>query len=589
MHRAKPRGAAACGQFRKLCHRERCVAESRVAACFAVLGQASGWPVGATGERAAEALGTALVRTVDVAAFVAGLRSTEEGSPASNRLAPSRRSAMSLLQALNLPVPKLFPLRGGGTPPPLTDPPSRASRPPIASAAAKPPIQAGVLPPGGGTPDPRAEALKQRGAIETRRAQTFQLLMRLQKVLPLVTLTLANNPGDDLKTLQDQHARLVKGIDDAKSTLSQAEADLRVIGNPAAKGDELAAVTARHRRAPNAGDITAPGLEAPQGKVNGSLPVEPAKPLKGASSNRHAQGKAESDLSRKDSGGKRIAAFEVRWAEDGDQFYTRVLSAITRDAAFRGVSSDEFNAVSTAEPQTLLALVAALHQSYAMRHSDRKAGQKLKIEFSASYSKDPRAGSGSLSGKVMSLVNDAVAAKSKPAGPVTAASGASAMLARFAADADRKGWSGVNFSVKNDGRATAVTSMERAGSEGARPKGAPELRSPGREGVGNLHGDRRRVQRELGRPLLPRCQDRRNAVHEVVQGTRRPEGAASAGSPDESSPRKTSSSWKPGWCIRSGSTRRFVTSARRHWRRQTRFLSRTCPTRSPASSCPSAR
>ncbi len=176
-----------------------------------------------------------------------------------------------------------------------------------------------------------------------------------------------------------------------------------------------------------------------------------------------------------DPSGKRTAAFEVRWAEDGDQFYTRVLSAITRDSAFRGVPSDQFNAASTAEPQTLMGLVAAFHRSYAMGHSDRKAGQKLKIQFSASYSKDAQMWSSSLTGKTMSLVDEA-AAKPKPAQPAAApASGATAMLARFAAEADRNGWAGANFTVKNDGRATVVTSMEKVGSEGGSPKGTPEL------------------------------------------------------------------------------------------------------------------
>ena len=210
-----------------------------------------------------------------------------------------------------------------------------------------------------------------------------------------------------------------------------------------------------------------------------ALPVE-AEPLTGA--DRRAEGEAKSVSSRKsppDPSGKRTAVFEVRWVEDGDQFYTRVLAAIKRDAAFKGIPSDQFNAVSTAEPQTLMALVAAFHRSWAMRHSDRKAGQKLKIQFSASYTKAPREYSSSLTGKTLSLVVDA-AEKTQPARPTApVATGAAAMLARFAADADRKGWAGVNFKVKNDGGTTVVTSMERVGSQGARPQGAPELTEAG--------------------------------------------------------------------------------------------------------------
>ena len=206
-----------------------------------------------------------------------------------------------------------------------------------------------------------------------------------------------------------------------------------------------------------------------------ALPVE-AEPAN--EPGRRAENKSKSVSARKspeDPSEKRTAVFEVRWVEDGDQFYTRVLAAIKRDAAFKGIPSDQFNAVSTAEPQTLMALVAAFHQSWAMRHADRKAGQKLKIRFSASYTKAPREYSSSLTGKTLSLVDDA-AEKTQPVRPTApVATGAAAMLARFAADADRKGWAGVNFKVKNDSGITVVTSMERVGSAGARPNGALEL------------------------------------------------------------------------------------------------------------------
>lgn len=177
--------------------------------------------------------------------------------------------------------------------------------------------------------------------------------------------------------------------------------------------------------------------------------------------------------------GERSAVIEVRWVEDGGAFYTRVLAAIRASSAFRGIPPDQFNASSSAEPRTLMQLVAAFHQSYAMAHSDRKAGEKLKIRFGANYTSRPREWSSSLTGKTMSLVGDPNATKAgnaaKAAPAAARPTGAGAMLARFAADADRKGWAGVNFSVRNNGEATVVASMERVGSEGKRPPGAPEL------------------------------------------------------------------------------------------------------------------
>jgi hypothetical protein len=127
--------------------------------------------------------------------------------------------------------------------------------PPPTQAVAKPPTLPVAKPPGGGTTDPRAEAVKLRGAIESRRAQAFELLMRLQKVLPLLTMKVANTGGDEQSKLKGQLALLVRSIDDAKSTLSRAEADLRVVDNPASKGESwprssIASARPRRRATP---------------------------------------------------------------------------------------------------------------------------------------------------------------------------------------------------------------------------------------------------------------------------------------------------------------------------------------------------
>lgn len=169
---------------------------------------------------------------------------------------------MSLLQTLGLPPP---PTARGPVGPVPTVRPAVPSTP-----MAAPPAKAAPGPAQDKAADPRAEAVKLRGAVESRRQHALELLVRLQKVLPLLTSKLANTAGDEQKKLKDQHALLVRSIDDAKRALSRAEADLQVIDNPGSKGEELAAVIDRQRKAPKAGDISAPGLEAPQGKAGES-------------------------------------------------------------------------------------------------------------------------------------------------------------------------------------------------------------------------------------------------------------------------------------------------------------------------------
>jgi len=178
------------------------------------------------------------------------------------------------------------------------------------------------------------------------------------------------------------------------------------------------------------------------------------------------------------SSGPRSATFEVTWAEDSDRFYARVLAAVMHDGAFRGISADQFNAISTDEPQPLMTLVADFHEAYAMRHSDRSEKQKLKIQFSADYNPQPEMWSSSLTGKKLSLVEQAPPAK--PAAPqaaptATASSGVIKSLARMAAEADRGGWAGFAFAIKDDGRGPVVMSMEKVKPQSAPAQGMAVL------------------------------------------------------------------------------------------------------------------
>jgi hypothetical protein len=175
--------------------------------------------------------------------------------------------------------------------------------------------------------------------------------------------------------------------------------------------------------------------------------------------------------------GPRSVTVQVHWTEDSDQFYSRVLAALVHDESFRDVPVDQFNAVSSREPQSLMRLVTEFHESYSMNHSDRHEGQKLKVHFSADYNSNPGVWGSRLKAKRLSLVEEHVAAQAAMAEPSAgrADSGATHWLSHLAAEADHDGWAGLTFMVRSNRRIPVVTSVEKVGPQTGRPQGMAEL------------------------------------------------------------------------------------------------------------------
>jgi hypothetical protein len=107
------------------------------------------------------------------------------------------------------------------------------------------------------------------------------------------------------------------------------------------------------------------------------------------------------------SSGRREATVEVRWSDDEDEFYERVVAALGRSGGFRGIDAGTYNAASATE-HTLYDLVSAFRARYhEVFHREPKTGEAVKLHLSAVY--DPR--EDSLTGKEISFVADPAAQK----------------------------------------------------------------------------------------------------------------------------------------------------------------------------------
>lgn len=103
------------------------------------------------------------------------------------------------------------------------------------------------------------------------------------------------------------------------------------------------------------------------------------------------------------------ATIVVRWSENGDQFYDRVLAALGQSAAFRGIDAGTYNSASETE-QMLHDLVRAFQADYPRVFGRRpKPGEKVKLRLEGHYD----AGEATLVGKRVSFVADAA----RPARP----------------------------------------------------------------------------------------------------------------------------------------------------------------------------
>src|SRR5690348_8792810 len=117
---------------------------------------------------------------------------------------------MSLLSALNLPTPKHLLPPGGAAPmaaPPTGAPPLPGAK---ASGTTAPAGASGATPNGGAAGEPRAEAQKLRGAIEARRKQNAELLLRMQKIEPVLKAKVEAASGAEKKALADKQALFAK-------------------------------------------------------------------------------------------------------------------------------------------------------------------------------------------------------------------------------------------------------------------------------------------------------------------------------------------------------------------------------------------
>jgi hypothetical protein len=173
---------------------------------------------------------------------------------------------MSLLSALNLPPPKHRLPAGAGASIGLANEPAPPAK---AATATEPP------PPkqdGGDGADARAQALKLRGAIEVRRKQSADLLLRMQKAEPVLKAKVDAATGAEKKALTEKQALFAKEMSAAQRAVERAEGDLEAIDNPGAKREELLAILARHKaggKVEESTEITAAGLDPyKKGKIN---------------------------------------------------------------------------------------------------------------------------------------------------------------------------------------------------------------------------------------------------------------------------------------------------------------------------------
>src|SRR5450755_44416 len=173
---------------------------------------------------------------------------------------------MSLLQWLNLPVPKHLALVQGG---PSISPGSSAS---VASGAAPPrgSKQETKSADGGGA-DVHAEAKKARGAIEARENEARETLIRFNKLSPLLDQKIDAATGEAKKKLLEQKGQFDKRTAEAVKTVDQAKADLEAIDNPASGREELVKILARHRTNAKVSEdieVRSPGLDPYKKSVN---------------------------------------------------------------------------------------------------------------------------------------------------------------------------------------------------------------------------------------------------------------------------------------------------------------------------------
>jgi hypothetical protein len=132
---------------------------------------------------------------------------------------------MSLLSVLNLPTPKHFLALGAGR--------CRAVPGAMSGAGPRRAVERRRDKPAAATcAEPRAEAQKLRGAIEGRRKRAADLLLRMQKLEPVLKARVDAASGAEKKALADKQALFAKEMAAAEKAVARAEADLEAIDSP---------------------------------------------------------------------------------------------------------------------------------------------------------------------------------------------------------------------------------------------------------------------------------------------------------------------------------------------------------------------
>jgi hypothetical protein len=193
--------------------------------------------------------------------------------------------------------------------------------------------------------------------------------------------------------------------------------------------------------------------------------------------------------SKKGDSGTRETVVEVRWSEEEDVFFDRLVAAIGRSKPFYNVESSEFERYGI-DQHPLRPLSNALHTEYRQKHSDLK-GARVKIHVSAYYNAHHGADEYTIYNPSVTLEPDQPQTKGPATPPATApentsrGTGAGAMpdkkkgsvestqpawivevLAKDVLEADRQGYGGYEFTVQNSRRGGLIMSHQASISPG---------------------------------------------------------------------------------------------------------------------------
>jgi hypothetical protein len=178
------------------------------------------------------------------------------------RQPPREELTMSLLQVLNLPLPKRLMPKGPAGAAPLGAPPVHA----VASGAQAAPPGAHAAP-SPGSPDLRAALGDMKAPIEKRRQAALHAVQELDKAAKALEAKAGSASGDAKKQIAAQQTLVATKRAEYQHTLEEATEDLEAIANPGTRREELVKVLARQHVAGSRAtetEIESPGLDKKQ-------------------------------------------------------------------------------------------------------------------------------------------------------------------------------------------------------------------------------------------------------------------------------------------------------------------------------------